>query len=375
VKDQTFVYDFEGAKFEGVFDPAFAGFKSAAAGVEKVAGQVRAPGFDEDVTVSSAHATQTGSAGANGSANVAVHEEASDLAVKLLMTPGGDKAAPDAKPVPVSLQSPKLLADIAIDGAPMRKALDLWAFIVAHPGRPDLAANEQGFKELLRGLAPDGLKLAEKIEMQQIAVQTQQGAFGLASGKFGFAASSSAGPTGAFEYHLAADGLALPPDLLPPPMQDLAPTAFNIDIKASGLDFGAGVAEAIADLHLEGDGPVISEEDRAKIFAKMKGSAPLVVALAPSHVVARQLDATLEGEAHFEGARPNGTLKVQIRNFDKTVAAIKALGPLASPQLVGTLAMAKALAKSDSDGALTWVAEYGADGSIKVNGLPLGKAP
>jgi hypothetical protein len=43
--------------------------------------------------------------------------------------------------------------------------------------------------------------------------------------------------------------------------------------------------------------------------------------------------------------------------------------------VLGGLALAKTLAKTDSDGALTWVAEYGVDGSIKVNGLPLGKAP
>jgi hypothetical protein len=97
--------------------------------------------------------------------------------------------------------------------------------------------------------------------------------------------------------------------------------------------------------------------------------------LAPSHIVAPQLDVTLEGQVHLEGVRPNGALKVHIRNFDKTVAALKALGPLASPQMISGLAMAKALAKADGDGVLTWVAEYGADGSIKVNGLPLGKAP
>ena len=39
------------------------------------------------------------------------------------------------------------------------------------------------------------------------------------------------------------------------------------------------------------------------------------------------------------------------------------------------LAMAKGLAKADSDGSLTWVGEIGADGVMKVNGLPIGKSP
>lgn len=106
----------------------------------------------------------------------------------------------------------------------------------------------------------------------------------------------------------------------------------------------------------------------------MKGTAPLTVELAPSHVAAPQIDLTLEGVAHLEGVRPSGTLKVRARNFDKTVAALRALGPMASPQVIGFLALAKSLGKADGD-ALTWVADYGVDGSIKINGLPLGKGP
>ncbi len=285
--------------------------------------------------------------------------------------PGGGA---DAKPVPIAFTIPKTLADVGLDGASSQKAMDLWAFLVAHPGRAEIAANEPAFKDLLRALLPKDLKLTEKVEMQKTRRwERRKGSYrGERMGKFGLlAAASAAGPKGSIEYHLAADGVALPPGLLPPAMQDLAPTAFNIDIRASGFDFGAGAEEAINDLHFAGDDPVISKDDGAKILAKTKGSAPLVVALSPSHIVAPQLDVTLEGEVHLEGVRPNGALKVHVRNFDKTVAALKALGPLASPQVISGLAMAKALAKTDADGVLTWVGEYGADGSIKVNGLPL----
>jgi hypothetical protein len=158
-------------------------------------------------------------------------------------------------------------------------------------------------------------------------------------------------------------------------MSDLNTTAFNLDLKAAGFDLNAGFEEAINDMHFAGDGPIIAEADRQQIFAKMKGTAPITIELSPSHVVAPQIDLTLEGVLHLEGARPTGILKVRIGNFDKTLAAIKALGPAATPQVLGGLALAKTLGKSETDGALTWVAEYGADGSMKVNGLPLGKAP
>ena len=64
-----------------------------------------------------------------------------------------------------------------------------------------------------------------------------------------------------------------------------------------------------------------------------------------------------------------------MRNFDNTVTALKGLGPDTEKKMVPALAMAKGLAKTDPDGALTWVGEIGADRVMKVNGLPLGKAP
>ena len=64
-----------------------------------------------------------------------------------------------------------------------------------------------------------------------------------------------------------------------------------------------------------------------------------------------------------------------MRNFDKTQAALKGLGPDAEKNMLPVLAMAKGLAKTENDGTLTWVGELGADGMMKVNGLPLGKAP
>jgi hypothetical protein len=372
LKENTIVYNFAGYKFEGIFDPALATFKTADQSLQKLDAQIHGPKLDETVTSGVARVTQTGAPAANGTISVAAHEEIADLSLNATATPD---AKADAKPVTFSFKAPTIAADINLDGAPLRKALDLWAFAAAHPGRAELAANEQQFKTLLHALVPAEFKLGEKFEVKQMSVTVPQGVFGVAGVKFGLAASSAPGPKGAFEYHVAMDGLTMPAGLLPPTFTDLVPTAFNIDVKASGFDFGAGAEEAINDIHLAGDGPVVSEADHAQIMAKMKGAAPIVIEVAPSHVVAPQVDVTLEGQVRIEGARPSGTVKVHVRNFDKTVAAIKALGPVASPQVLGGLALAKTLAKTDSDGALTWVAEYGVDGSIKVNGLPLGKAP
>ena len=373
-KDGSVAYNFTAYAFDGIFDPALATFKSARAGVDKMTADIQAPALRETVGSGPIQATLGATPASNGAVSTVAHEEISNLSIAASVTPQPGKASPDAKPVDFKLQLARAVVDLGLDGASIRKALDLWAFLVAHPTRPEIAANEAAFKALLRALMPTEAKGSEKIEAQNVAVDAQQGSFGLANAKFSLAAAVAPGPKGSVEYHLAMDGLAMPPGLLPPPMRALAPTAIDFGVRASGFDFAAGADEAINDMHFAGDGPVIAQDDGPKILARIKGAAPLVVELLPSHVVAPQVDLTLEGQARLEGVRPSGTLKVRARNFDKTIAALKAAGPMASPQVIGILALAKGLGKADGDD-LSWVAEYGADGSIKVNGLPLGKSP
>jgi hypothetical protein len=369
-KDTTIAYQYEGYRFEGIFDPALPGFKSGETRLDKARAEMHATKVNEAVATGAAHATVAAAPAADGALSLVARSEIADVAAQVVAV--SDVAA---TPVSVSFQLPATLADVKIDGAPIRKLLDLWAFVVAHPSRAEIAANEQAFKGLLRAAIPVDLKLAEKIEMKQIAVESPQGRFAVANGKFGFAMSTAPGAKGAAEYDFAMDGVAWPAGLLSPAFSDLAPTAWNIDVKASGFDFGAGAQEAIADMHFDGDGPVISEADGAQISAKTTRGAPLTIELLPSHVVAPQVDVVVEGQLHLEGARPSGVLTVRVRHFDRTVAALKALGPLASPQLLGGLALARTLGKAEGDDVLVWVGEYRPDGAIKVNGMPLGKAP
>ena len=66
---------------------------------------------------------------------------------------------------------------------------------------------------------------------------------------------------------------------------------------------------------------------------------------------------------------------IHMRDFDKTMAAVKAMGPDVVGKVMPVLALAKGLGKSESDGSLSWVIELDNDRSMKVNGIPFGKAP
>ena len=361
-------------KTSGIFDPALAWFKTVQGSLASGHIQAKGPGVDEAFDLGAMTANGTGAAMTDGAVSGMVHEDIASIAGAFTITPGGAEPKPDAKPIKSNVHVDKALVDIALDGVKTHPLLDLWAFAVAHPTRPELAANEAAFKDLLRAALPGAYKLSETFAMGAISVEAPQGVFKAASGK-GAIATSGAGAANAFEEHFAVDGLTLPPGLAPPQFAALIPSAVDIGFKVSGYDLQAGAKEAINDMHLAGDGPVISTDDSPKVSAKFKSGGPIVVEISPSHIVAPQLDLAFEGKVSWDGAKPVGAVTVHVKNFDKTVAALKALGPMASPQMLGGLTMAKGLAKTEADGTLTWVGEMGADGQMKVNGLPLGKAP
>ena len=237
--------------------------------------------------------------------------------------------------------------DVKFDGLKARALLDLWAFLVAHPTRPELAANEAAFKTLLTAVAASQPKIDETATLDKLAVQIPQGQVAIDSAKFGV--SAAGGATGAFGEHFEASGLTLPPTLIPAAYSGFAPTALMFGFRASGLDVAGAAAEAIADLHLAGDGPPISGDDAAKARAKLIGPAGIVIDIEPSHVVAPLIDISFEGRIVYKGAKPTGAMTVRMKNFDKTMAALKTLGPEVEKKAAPMLAMAKGLAKTDGD--------------------------
>ena len=343
--------------------------------------EVKFPGVDENLQIAAVKISGTGQAGADGAVSAAMAETATNAEFKFDVDPkairaskgGADAPAADAQPFSVNVKTGQVSADVKLDGLKPHPLLDLWAFLVAHPSIAELAANDATFKSLLAAALANPVKIDESATFEKIAAQIPQGQVTINSAKFG--ASGESGSAGAFGERFAADGLTLPPTLVPAPFRDFAPTSFAVGFRASGFDVAAASAEMIADLHLAADGPAISSDDMAKIRAKLIGPEGIVIDIEPSHIVAPLLDVSFEGHVVYKGAKPTGKLTVRMRNFDKTQAALKTLGPEVERKVAPMLAMAKGFAKTDSDGSLTWVGEIGADGVMKVNGLPLGKAP
>ncbi len=361
-----------GYKSELVVDPKTAWFRTASGGADKATLHSRADnGFDETIETGAFQYTGTGAATAAGAVSSTIRESATGVGATIVTKT--DKAGGDPKTSNASARIDNLAINANLDGLKSHAALDLWAFLVAHPSRPDLGANEAALKQLIGAATGSPLKLNEAIELHKFSAQTAQGPILMDNAKLGVKADTAA--PGMLEEHIAFDGLSLPATLAPAPYRDFTPTSIDVDVKASGFDVAAASAEAIADLHLTGDGPPLSPEDRSKIWTKLIGGGPVTIDVQPSHIVAPRLDLSLEGQMIYKGGRPTGSFTLRMRNFDNTIAALKTLDPDTERKLVPALAMAKGLAKTEGDGVLTWVAEIGPDGAMKVNGLPLGKAP
>ena len=374
VMDSNFEY--VGFSQEMVFDPATASIRSGHAAADAIKMKIAGTGFDETMAtgpliVDQASKVSEGEVSLAGKGSVAAMNFALAVRPDEVKAAGGGSAK-DANPVNVTGKSDKADVDVAVDGLKTRQGLDLWAFAVAHPTRAELAANEPAFKALLTAFLSNDFKLAENGALQKIAVTAPQGVFGLDSAKIGVKIGVSAQDN--FEEHFAGEGFTLPPGLVPPMFADLTPKSFDFGVKVSGFDAAGAAQEAIAAMHLAGDGPPISDADGKKILAKGMAAGGVVVDLPPSHILAAKLDVSYDGQIKFDGSKRSGKVNVHVRNFDQTVEALKALGQMVPPNAMAGLAMAKGLAKKDGD-ALTWVAEMTADGSISVNGLPLGKAP
>ena len=366
-KEATGSVELTNFRSTALISPAIAWILSGSANLDKGALQVEAPKLKQSVDFGPVQETVATKVG-DGSVSTQVKEDIADIGVKV--TGAGD----DDAQVNFSARADKALIDLGVDGFKSRKAFDLWGLLAAYPARADLAAHEAELKGLLKELAAPGLKLDEGIEAQKAVVTASLGAIALADVKYQLGAAN-AGPQSSISLSISAEGLSLPVGLLPPNAGALTPSKVDVGATLKGIDIAAAANEWISDLSLQGDGPLLSEDNADKVEAAFLSAGPVQIEFAPSHVVAPAVDADFAGVIRLDHKKPTAAITVRARGFDKTMAAVKALGPEIAAKAMPGLALAKGLGKSENDGSLSWLVELDAERSIKVNGIPFGKAP
>jgi hypothetical protein len=353
----------------GLINPAIAWLLSGSGSVDKGSFQVQNPKITQSIDFGPAQETIATNVGGDGSVSTQVKEEIADLGLKAVGSGEGDAAA-----INFSGRADKALINLGVDGFKSRKAFDLWSLVAAHPARADLASHEAELKGLLKDLAAPGLKVEEGLEAQKAVITASLGAIALGDFKYQLGAAN-AGPQSAINVSVSAEGLSLPVGILPPNAGALTPSKIDIAATLKGIDIAAAANEWISDLSLQGDGPVLSDNNAAKVEAAFISAGPVQVVFAPSHVIAPAVDVDFAGSIRLDKAKPTAAITIHARNLDKTMAAVKDLGPDIAGKAMPGLALAKGLAKSESDGSLSWLVELDNERSIKVNGIPFGKAP
>jgi hypothetical protein len=366
-KDATGAIELTNFRSSALISPAIAWLLSGSANVHKGTLQVQNPKITQTIDFGPVQETIATNVGGDGSVSTQVKEEIAELGLKAV---GGDNETP----INFSGRAEKALISLGVDGFRSRKAFDLWGLLAAHPTRADLASHEAELKGLLKDLAAPGLKLDEGVEAQKSVITASLGAIALGDFKYQLGAAN-AGPQSAIDLSVSADGLSLPVGLLPPNAGALTPTKIDVAAKLKGIDISAAANEWISDLSLQGEGPLLSDDNAEKVEAAFISSGPVQIEFAPSHVVAPAVDADFAGLIRLDHNKPTAAITIHARSFDKTMAAVKDLGPEIAGRAMPGLALAKGLAKSESDGSLSWLVELDAQRSIKINGIPFGKAP
>jgi hypothetical protein len=351
-----------------LISPAIAWLLSGSASMDKGTFQIEKPKLTRGIDFGPVQETVATHVAGDGSVSTQVKEEIAELGLKAV------GAGENETPINFSARAEKALINLGVDGFKSRKAFDLWGLLAAHPARADLAGHEAELKGLLKELAAPGLKFDEGIEAQKTIVTAAVGAIALADVKYHLGAAN-AGPQSSINFSLSADGVSLPVGLLPPNASALTPSKIDVAARLNGIDITAAANEWISDLSLAGEGPVLSDDNADKVEAAFLSSGPVQIEFAPSHVVAPAVDADFAGLIRLDHNKPSGAITVHMRGFDKTMAAVKDLGPDVAAKALPGLALAKGLGKSESDGSLSWLVELDAERSIKINGIPFGKAP
>ncbi len=367
-RDSTGSLEFDGFRQSAVIDPAIAWFLDGSTNAAKGTIKLATPKLDQTINFGNLSADLATTAKGDGSVSTTAKEEIADLAI------AANGVGERNQPVNWSARIDKAQVDIGIDGLMSRKVFDAWSLVADHPDRADLAQHETEFKGLLKAIAAPGLKFAEGIEAKHAVVASAIGAVALGDVKYEVGAANL-GPQSSVKIGVAVDGLSLPAGLAPANAADLIPSKLDLAVELRGFDLTAAANEAIADMHVGGKGPLISDPDGAKVAAALFGAGPLRIVIAPSHVVSKTLALDFNGVVQYLANKASGSLTIHAHGFDTAMATVKGLEPDVQEKALPVLAMAKGLAKTESDGALTWVLQVDDDRSIKVNGIPLGKAP
>lgn len=362
-KSQSSEWSLADDSFEGVYDPALAGF-SAAEGRNGVMSMTSTDPTSKSEFKSASGKFQIQST-KNATRGVDFNAVQTLSDMEQTMTLAASEGAP---PMPVVMRSPELSYVSTATGFQAQPMLDLLAFVVANADETKIKEAQPQLKTLLRDMMPVWDNLTGAYGWRELSVGTPVGIFSAANAKIAVE-MDGVRKDGTVSYGFVIDDLVVPDGILPPWSVKLMPEDINLNIGGIGIDLEGPATKAIDAFDLSQDPPIPDAVGEA-IVADFLMNPPKLV-LSRSIISNKDTEIAAEGEMTFVGGKPAMTTTVEATGFDNAVQAIQdaaATNPEAQQMQLVALA-AKGFAKTLPDGKLQWVVDMTADGAVTVNGV------
>ena len=262
--------------------------------------------------------------------------------------------------------------DGTIKGFKAKAIYQLIAWFVAHPSEAAIKANQAELKTLFSA----GLPLFENVTttgaLQNLSVTTPVGPVSIASLGFNLGMNGLVAD-GMLHEGFRAEGLSLPPGLVPPFATDLVPQSFALDFKIADFNLADPAKMLLEVMDLTEAKPTTPEED-AKLLTALLPKGAVELSLGGGKVTGKLYDLGFEGTmtAGPVGV-PVGIATIRAKGLEDVMKALQAAPPEMGGQAIAGLIAAKGLAKSEADGSLSWKIENTTGGTVLINGIDVSK--
>jgi hypothetical protein len=360
-------------RMSGVFDESLRAMRQSVADLSGIAITQTVPVPDEGQmvsrqTIAAAHLETEAVAAAAGGVDLTSATVMTDL-LQVQTLP----MSADAAPMEIGFATGRYAADSAMTGLRTDALLDVLAWLVAHPSRADIAAEQDGLRRVLTAALPLLEGARSTGEFSDLSVQTPVGTIALrrattASEASGIVADAHLATSGTME------GLVLPPGLVPGWSEGLVPQDLTLAVEVTGVDLAGPAAILIGAFDLTRPEP-FDGSVTDPLLAALLPTGMAQVALAPGTLTAPLFQLGYDGDlAVGPGAMPVGQATVTLQGHDKAVAALEQAPAPDVAQLLQMLGVARGLAQQDGD-LLTWAFSLPGDGRVLLNGMDLAAFP
>lgn len=262
--------------------------------------------------------------------------------------------------------------DGTVRGFKAQAIYQLIAWFVAHPSEAAIKANQAELKTLVSAGLPLFENLTTTGALQNLSITTPVGPVSIASLGFDLGMNGVVAD-GMLHEGFRAEGLSLPPGLVPPFATDLVPQSFALDFKIADFNLADPAKMLLEVMDLAEARPTTPEED-AKLLTALLPKGAVELSLGGGKVAGKLYDLEFEGimTAGPVGV-PVGAATIRAKGLEDVMKTLQAAPPEMGGQAIAALIAAKGLAKTESDGSLSWKIENTMSGTVLINGIDVSK--